>query len=98
MARALSNGKVLFTALSDGFVLSGRRFSSAAAAAGSVMMEETTVLMKGIMKTGTAAADEAAGAAMPWIPDPVTGYYRPANRLRETDPAELRQIFLKNKA
>ncbi|KAI0504049.1 hypothetical protein KFK09_014997 [Dendrobium nobile] len=95
MARALSNGKVLFAALSDGLVLSGRRFSSAAAAAGRVMMEETTVLRKGVMKTGTATGDEAA---MSWIPDPVTGYYRPANCLRETDPAELRQIFLKNKA
>lgn len=30
-----------------------------------------------------------------WVPDPVTGYYRPANRAQEIDVAELRAMLLK---
>lgn len=32
-----------------------------------------------------------------WIPDPVTGYYRPENHAKEIDAAELRMMLLKNK-
>ena len=32
-----------------------------------------------------------------WVPDPVTGYYRPENRVDEIDVAELRAILLNNK-
>ncbi|KAL2507635.1 protein senescence-associated protein 21 [Forsythia ovata] len=31
-----------------------------------------------------------------WVPDPVTGYYRPENRAKEIDAAELRALLLKN--
>ena len=31
-----------------------------------------------------------------WVPDPVTGYYRPENRADEIDVAELREMLLKN--
>ena len=31
-----------------------------------------------------------------WVPDPVTGYYRPENRANEIDVAELREMLLKN--
>ncbi|KAJ4775999.1 hypothetical protein LUZ62_060256 [Rhynchospora pubera] len=30
----------------------------------------------------------------PWVPDPVTGYYRPSNRVVELDAAELRAMLL----
>ncbi|XP_073133892.1 protein SENESCENCE-ASSOCIATED GENE 21, mitochondrial-like [Henckelia pumila] len=30
-----------------------------------------------------------------WIPDPVTGYYRPENKAQEIDAAELRRILIK---
>ncbi|CDY49968.1 BnaC08g10490D [Brassica napus] len=33
-----------------------------------------------------------------WAPDSVTGYYRPSNCADEIDPAELREMLLKNKA
>lgn len=33
-----------------------------------------------------------------WVPDPVTGYYRPANRAVEVDAAELRAALLGTKA
>ncbi|KAL6499474.1 late embryogenesis abundant protein [Orobanche gracilis] len=32
-----------------------------------------------------------------WVPDPVTGYYRPENQAKQIDPAELRELLLKNK-
>lgn len=33
----------------------------------------------------------------PWIPDPVTGYYRPANQAVQVDAAELRAMMLRPK-
>lgn len=41
-----------------------------------------------------AAIDDAEAAAS-WVPDPVTGYYRPANENGGIDPAELREMLLK---
>ncbi|KAK6135069.1 hypothetical protein DH2020_031190 [Rehmannia glutinosa] len=32
-----------------------------------------------------------------WVPDPVTGYYRPENQTKEMDPAELREMLINNK-
>ncbi|KAF8394591.1 hypothetical protein HHK36_020805 [Tetracentron sinense] len=32
-----------------------------------------------------------------WVPDPVTGYYRPENRGDEIDVAELREMLLNHK-
>ena len=40
------------------------------------------------------ASSEASNA---WAPDPLTGYYRPANRVDEIDPVELRQMLLNHK-
>ncbi|KAK6937367.1 Late embryogenesis abundant protein, LEA_3 subgroup [Dillenia turbinata] len=31
----------------------------------------------------------------PWVPDPVTGYYRPENHTDEIDVADLRDMLLK---
>ncbi|XP_010449879.1 PREDICTED: late embryogenesis abundant protein Lea5-like [Camelina sativa] len=42
------------------------------------------------------ALDQEAESA--WGPDPVTGYYRPSDRAAEIDPAELRELLLKNKS
>ncbi|KZV56590.1 hypothetical protein F511_09069 [Dorcoceras hygrometricum] len=33
-----------------------------------------------------------------WVPDPVTGYYRPENQAKEMDAAELRAILIKDKS
>lgn len=32
-----------------------------------------------------------------WVPDPVTGYYRPESHAKEIDAAELRNMLLKYK-
>jgi len=45
----------------------------------------------------TAQEEMGQSAENSWVPDPVTGYYRPANRADEIDVAELRQIFLKQR-
>lgn len=33
----------------------------------------------------------------PWVPDPVTGYYRPESHAHEIDVADLREALLKQK-
>ena len=44
---------------------------------------------------GKKAGEESAKKS--WVPDPVTGYYRPENRADEIDVAELREMLLNNK-
>ncbi|KAF7036173.1 hypothetical protein CFC21_046912 [Triticum aestivum] len=56
----------------------------------------------GAMRRGAAAAAdgkaareaEKAAADASWVPDPVTGHYRPANRAVGADPADLRAAHL----
>ena len=38
-----------------------------------------------------------ASETSPWVPDPVTGYYRPENEAKQIAVAELRQTLLKHK-
>nr|GMD27503.1 protein SENESCENCE-ASSOCIATED GENE 21, mitochondrial-like [Ipomoea batatas] len=40
--------------------------------------------------------DESGKSTTSWIPDPVTGYYRPESHVNEVDATELRQMLLKN--
>ncbi|RLN21875.1 late embryogenesis abundant protein Lea5-like [Panicum miliaceum] len=58
---------------------------AAAAAAKRVMLGKKEV------NTSAAAAAEEKTA---WVPDPVTGYYRPAGGAKEVDAAELRAKLL----
>jgi Late embryogenesis abundant protein len=58
------------------------------------------------VRRGAKAEDKAAVAQLlaekrvaaadpdPWVPDPVTGYYRPAKGAMELDAAELRAMLL----
>ncbi|XP_066308654.1 late embryogenis abundant protein 2-like [Miscanthus floridulus] len=39
-------------------------------------------------------AGRAAAAEISWVPDPVTGHYRPANWAAAVDPADLRAAHL----
>lgn len=39
---------------------------------------------------------EESSKTTSWVPDPVTGYYRPENHAKEIDAAELRRMLLKN--
>ncbi|XP_066308837.1 late embryogenesis abundant protein Lea5-D-like [Miscanthus floridulus] len=45
-------------------------------------------------EVNTAAAASVSAEKNPWVPDPVTGYYRPAGGAKEVDAAELRARLL----
>ncbi|OAY65161.1 Late embryogenesis abundant protein Lea5 [Ananas comosus] len=99
MARALSNAGV-FAALYEGVaLLANRRGYSGAAAVmgagrrGGTAEETAATFMRG--RRGASADAEADAVA--WLPDPVTGYYRPANRAGEMDAAGLREVLLNPK-
>lgn len=44
-----------------------------------------------------AAIKGDSGAYSAWAPDPITGFYRPANCAPEIDPAELREMLLNHR-
>jgi hypothetical protein len=77
---------------------------SAAARALAQLLAPTTrgyaaAAASGAMRRGAAdrkAAGEAEKASTDasWVPDPVTGHYRPANRTAAVDPADLRAAHL----
>ncbi|EHA8589086.1 Late embryogenesis abundant protein Lea5 [Cocos nucifera] len=101
MARALSN-TTLIAALSDGIALlaSRRGYSSAAAAVAgrrsrTLVEEKSAAAMK---RDGGLESASSSSSSSSWVPDPVNGYYRPANRMAEIDPAELRAMLLKPKS
>ncbi|KAJ9543171.1 hypothetical protein OSB04_022878 [Centaurea solstitialis] len=47
-----------------------------------------------MMKKG---GDESKKSSTPWVPDPVTGYYKPEDQTNQLDAADLRELLLKNK-
>ena len=103
MARSFSNAKILSAVVSDGFssLLSSRGY---AAAAGSQGVASTAVKGASVAAARSSnllkkSGEEKVGTTekVSWVPDPVTGYYRPENRSDEIDVAELRSILLKNK-
>ncbi|URE34490.1 Late embryogenesis abundant protein [Musa troglodytarum] len=97
MARALSNSN-LVAALSDGVALLTTRRGYATAAAATTTTtttgsrERLAVAEQRVKSAPPAGAEEEAACS--WVPDPATGYYRPANRMGELDPAELREMLL----
>ncbi|XP_010269579.1 PREDICTED: late embryogenesis abundant protein Lea5-D-like [Nelumbo nucifera] len=100
MARSFSNAR-LFYALVDGVSVSVNRrsYSTAAAAAASVRGGGA---MGGMGKRGGGGEErgkmnERTEISSSWVPDPVTGYYRPENRGAEIDVAELREMVLNNR-
>lgn len=92
MARSLSNAKVFVSLVAENFSVALNRRGFAAASSG------VAGIGRGSGRMGKAAQEEVGRSAEnSWVPDPVTGYYRPANRADEIDVAELREIFLKQK-
>ncbi|KAI3900952.1 hypothetical protein MKW92_018468 [Papaver armeniacum] len=91
MAGSLSNTKIVLTALIDGLSLSINRSrgitSVASQAVGSSVVRQVKV-----KKPSTAVTEESS-----WVPDPVTGYYRPENHADDIDVAALRETLLNQK-
>ncbi|PIM98400.1 hypothetical protein CDL12_29125 [Handroanthus impetiginosus] len=92
MARSFSNAKIVsaFIANEISAVVTRRGYS--AATQGVVSCSVRTGAPNMMLKKGS---DESGKTA--WVPDPVTGYYRPENQVKEIDPAELREMLIKNK-
>ncbi|XP_011079638.1 protein SENESCENCE-ASSOCIATED GENE 21, mitochondrial-like [Sesamum indicum] len=84
MARSFSNLKTLSA------FIARRGYAAASPSVGSssVRSGAPNVMLK------TASEDPSKTA---WVPDPVTGYYRPENQVKELDPVEMREMLIKNK-
>ncbi|KAH0642711.1 hypothetical protein KY289_033685 [Solanum tuberosum] len=65
-----------------------RKGYAVAASGGGSELSNMTMMMK--LKGG----DEDQS---PWVPHPVTGYYRPENQADQIDAVELRRMLLKSK-
>ncbi|KAL8513415.1 hypothetical protein ACS0TY_012760 [Phlomoides rotata] len=87
MSRAFSNAKAV-----SAFIASriSRRGYAAAASQGSVSrIGAPNVLLKKGSEDSTKIS---------WVPDPVTGFYRPENQVKENAAAELQAQLIRNKA
>ncbi|KAK8636048.1 hypothetical protein V6N13_004758 [Hibiscus sabdariffa] len=98
MAGSFSKAKLFSTFVVDGIsnVISRRGYASASQGIVS------SGIRGGAGRTKSAAAavkgETACGGAkekVSWVPDPVTGCYRPENSGKEIDVAELRAMLLK---
>ncbi|XP_074585834.1 late embryogenesis abundant protein Lea5-D-like [Curcuma longa] len=75
--------------------VSRRGYTAAAAAAAAVgNAEQNAAVGKGVADSTmtSGGASYASASSSSWMPDPVTGDYRPGNRLKES--AELRETNL----
>ncbi|KAF7120902.1 hypothetical protein RHSIM_Rhsim13G0009300 [Rhododendron simsii] len=94
MARSLSNAKLISSFVVDRISASVVRRGYAAASQGVLSGSVSGAGSGGVMgkKVG-----EGSTKTSSWVPDPVTGYYRPENHADEIDVAELREMLLNNK-
>ncbi|XP_058740695.1 indole-3-acetic acid-induced protein ARG2-like [Vicia villosa] len=93
MARSFANIKVLSTIILDGFsnTLTRRGYSAATESA-----TKGSVGSIGTKMGGTKLGEEKDASAYKatWVPDPVTGYYKPEN-VKDIDVADLRAKLLR---
>ncbi|KAI3679051.1 hypothetical protein L6452_38358 [Arctium lappa] len=74
--------------LFSSFILARRGFAS------------TTQGINGVKGSGVAMmkkGGEESKKSTPWVPDPVTGYYKPESHIKQVDGAELRELLQKQK-
>ncbi|GLU07366.1 hypothetical protein SLE2022_243270 [Rubroshorea leprosula] len=97
MARSFSNAKLLSAVVFDGISNAIYRRGYAAASSQGVVSSaargEAARSGAVVKKAGEEMA--ASTEKVSWVPDPVTGCYRPANTANEIDVAELRAMLLK---
>ncbi|KAF3673868.1 putative poly [ADP-ribose] polymerase 2-like [Capsicum annuum] len=94
MARSFSNSKVVSAVVSDSVCAFLSRRGYAAASQGAV-----SSVAKGGMPRSNVMMQKGGEETLKtsWVPDPVTGYYRPEGKANEIDAAELRKMLLKHK-
>ena len=98
MARSFSNAKVLSAVVFDGISNAIYRRGYAAASQGvvsSVARGGGGAARSGTVVKKTGEQRAPSGEKVSWVPDPVTGCYRPENTANEIDVAELRATLLK---
>ncbi|XP_039127376.1 late embryogenesis abundant protein Lea5-like [Dioscorea cayenensis subsp. rotundata] len=78
---------------STGLGISRRCYYASVAAVAAV--EEKIVTIKNKKES---AGPSASSASPAWVPDPVTGYYRPANSCHGADVTEMRELILSTKS
>ncbi|XP_020204737.1 indole-3-acetic acid-induced protein ARG2 [Cajanus cajan] len=94
MARSFSNVKVLSALVADGLSNTLTRRGYAAATQSATRGGGGSISGKIAPKSGE---DKVGGAEkVSWVPDPVTGYYKPENT-KEIDVAELRATLMRKK-
>ncbi|MCE2055898.1 protein senescence-associated gene 21, mitochondrial [Datura stramonium] len=95
MARSFSNCKVISAFVVDSVSAAiyrrGYAAASQGAVSGSVRGGGGAVRHNVMMKKKGA---EELNKTTSWVPDPVTGYYRPEGHVKEIDAAELRNMLL----
>ncbi|PIA61331.1 hypothetical protein AQUCO_00300701v1 [Aquilegia coerulea] len=96
MARSFSNVKLIASLVENvSLAINRRGFSAVATQGGGAAVRATGSTSSRMVKQTdverTMVKEES------WVPDPVTGYYRPENRGDEVDVAELREMLLNNK-
>ncbi|KAL7151162.1 hypothetical protein ABFS83_04G013100 [Erythranthe nasuta] len=92
MARSFSGAKSVSSFLANEISAALTRRGFAASTQGVVSGTVRSGAPNVMLKKGSEEPSKTA-----WVPDPVTGYYRPENQGNEMDPAELREILIKNK-
>lgn len=95
MARSVSHAKFISAFVVDrvSVVVSRRGYAAASQGAVSSTVRGGPGRNVVMLKKG----GEESTKTTSWVPDPVTGYYRPENHAKEIDAAELRRMLLKNK-
>lgn len=95
MARFLSNSNIIsaFVADSVSAAISRRGYAAASQGAVSGSVRGGIARSNVMLKKGA----EESSKTTSWVPDPVTGYYRPEGHAKEIDAAELRKMLLKHK-
>ncbi|KAK1561178.1 hypothetical protein Q3G72_035233 [Acer saccharum] len=93
MARSVSNAKLFSAFVVDGIsnAIYRRGYAAAAAAASQGVVSRGSGMVKKSVEEIVGSTEKVA-----WVPDPVTGYYRPENLANELDVADLRATLLKN--
>ncbi len=96
MARSFSNAKLFSAFVFDGIssALYRRGYAAASQGGASNVARGTGGRSGAMMKKGE---EIVRSNEVSWVPDPVTGVYRPENGANEIDVAELRASLLKNK-
>ncbi|KAL7582927.1 protein SENESCENCE-ASSOCIATED GENE 21, mitochondrial [Lactuca sativa] len=87
----MANAKIISSLIVDQLSVVARRgFATATQGSVSGSLRGSGV---GMMKKG----GEESKKSTPWVPDPVTGYYKPESQINQVDAAELRELLSKQK-